>query len=348
MLAQPDLAEEVGVTASRLVLAVTVTIGLLAAPLAAEAQQPGKVYRIALVHPAAAVADMTEAKDPYFRVFFAELRRLGYVEGQNLVVERRSGEGRPARFPEFAREVVQLQPDLIFVISGRMARAFQAATTTIPIVGITGDPIPEKLVTSLARPGGNLTGFSADVDESHIGKHLELLKEVVPKAARVALLCPRGLWEGTYGPLMRPAGARVGMTVIGALLDDPIQEPEYRRAFAAMVRERVDALIVADVAENFTHRRLIVELAAKARLPAMYPWRDFVDFGGLMAYSVDLVAMFRDAAGYVDRILKGANPGELPYQLPTKFEFVINLKTAKALGLTIPPSVLARADEVIQ
>jgi ABC-type uncharacterized transport system substrate-binding protein len=138
------------------------------------------------------------------------------------------------------------------------------------------------------------------------------------------------------------------MTVIGALLSDPIQEPEFRRAFAAMVRDRVDTLIVADSAENFTHRQLIVTLAAQARLPAIYPFREFVDVGGLMSYSVDFVAMFRDAAGYVDRIFKGANPGDLPYQRPTKVPLVINLKTAKALGLTIPPSVLARADEVIQ
>jgi putative ABC transport system substrate-binding protein len=137
------------------------TLALLVATLAAEAQQRGKVYRIALVHPVAAVADMTEAKDPYYRMLFSELRRLGYVEGQNLVVERRSGEGRRARFPEFAREVVQLQPDLIFLVSARMAREFQAGTTTIPIVGITADPIQEKLVKSLARPGGNLTGFSS-------------------------------------------------------------------------------------------------------------------------------------------------------------------------------------------
>jgi putative ABC transport system substrate-binding protein len=321
---------------------------LLAAPLVAEGQPTGKVYRIAVVHPSQSVADMTEAKDPYFRAFFAELRRLGYVEGQNLVVERRSAEGRPARFPELAREVVQLQPDLIFVISTRLVRPLQAVTTTIPIVGITPDPIFEKLVTSLARPGGNLTGFSSEAGEEFIGKNVEILKEVVPRASRVALLTPQALWETPYGLAIRRAGARVGMTVIGALLSDSIQEPEYRRPFAAMARERVDALIAADVAENYTHRQLIVELAAQARLPAIYPFRAFVDIGGLMAYSVDLVAMFRGAAGYVDRIFKGANPGDLPYQLPTNSRLVINLKTAKALGLTIPPSVLARADEVIQ
>jgi putative ABC transport system substrate-binding protein len=323
-------------------------LALLTAPLVSEAQQRGKVYRIALVHPADAVADMTEAKDPYFKVLFSELRRLGYVEGQNLIVERRSGEGRPARFPEVAREVVQLQPDLIFLISGRMARAFQAATTTIPLVGMTGDPIQDKLVTTLARPGGNLTGFSSDVDESLFGKHPELLREVVPTAVRVAYLGPRPGQQGTYVRLMRPAAARVGMTLIEAFLDDPIQDSEYRRAFAAMVRERVDALLVADSGENYTHRRLIVELAAQARLPAIYPFRGFAEVGGLITYSADMLDQFRRAAGYIDQILKGTKPGDLPYQQPTKFELIINLKTAKALGLAIPPSVLARADEVIQ
>jgi putative ABC transport system substrate-binding protein len=332
---------------TRVSMVVFLALALLAAPLAAEAQQVGKVYRIVLVHPAA-IADLTEAKNPHFKVLFSELRRLGYVEGQNLVVERRSGEGRPARFPEFAREVVQLQPDLIFLISGRMARAFLAASTTIPLVGITGDPISEKFVTNLARPGGNLTGFSTEVDESLLGKHPELLKEVVPRAARVAYLCPRAGWESIFGRLMRSAADRVGMTLIGALLDEPSQEPEYRRAFAAMVRERVDALLVADTGENYTHRRLIVELAAQARLPAIYDQRAYVEAGGLMAYGVDFLELFRGAAGYIDRILKGAKPGELPYQQPSKFELVINLKTAKALGLTIPPAVLARADELIQ
>jgi putative ABC transport system substrate-binding protein len=326
----------------------TLALALFAAPLAAGAQQPGRVYRIALVNPVDAVADLTEAKNPHFKVLFSELRRLGYVEGQNLVVERRSGEGRRARYPEFAREVVQLQPDLIFLLGARMAREFQAATSTIPLVGITADPIEEKLVTSLARPGGNLTGFSSEVDGSLFGKHPELLREIVPRAVRVAALCPRSAWEGVYGRLMRPAAARVGMTLIGALLDDPIQDPEYRRAFAAMAREGVDALIVGDSADNWTHRRLIVELAAQARLPAIYPFREFAEVGGLVTHSADLRDQFRKAAGYIDRILKGANPGELPYQQPTKFELIINLKSAKTLGLTIPPSVLARADEVIQ
>ncbi len=203
---------------TRVSMVLLLALALLAAPLAAEAQQPGKVYRIALVNPAAAVADMTEAKDPYYKALFSELRRLGYVEGQNLIVERRSGEGRPARFPEVAREVVQLQPDLIFLVSGRMVTAFQAATTTIPIIGITADPIFSKIVTSLSRPGGNVTGFSVDAGGAILEKHVELLKAAVPTASRMAVLCPRAIWEGDYGVAMRQAGARVGVTMAGALL----------------------------------------------------------------------------------------------------------------------------------
>jgi ABC-type uncharacterized transport system substrate-binding protein len=249
----------------------TLASGLLTAPLAA-AQQPGKVYRIAVAHPSLSVADMTEAKNPYFKAFFSELRRLGYVEGRNLVVERRSAEGSPARYPDVVREVVRLQPDLIFLNASSLARAFQAATTTIPIVGITGEPIADKLVANLARPGGNLTGFSNVAGEELRGKNVEILREVVPRASRLAVLARQVDYEPYYGLAMRKAGARVGMTVIGALLGDPIQESEYRRAFAAMVRDRVEALVVADATENYTHRQLIVELAAQARLPAIYPF----------------------------------------------------------------------------
>jgi putative tryptophan/tyrosine transport system substrate-binding protein len=242
---------------------------------------------------------------------------------------------------------VQRQPHLIFALTGRVAKAFQAATTTIPIVAIAGDPIVDNIVPSLARPGGNLTGFSADAGEQH-GKHLELLKDMVPTASRVAFLSPRAGWELPSSRAMRQAFNRTGLTLIGALLDDPIQEAEYRRAFVAMVRERVEALVVGDFGENYAHRQLIVELAAQSRLPTIYPFRAFVDVGGLIAYSVDVSDLFRRVAGYIDRIFKGANPGELPYEMATKIQLAINLKTAKALGLTIPPSVLARADEVIQ
>lgn len=321
---------------------------LIVAPLAAEAQDAGKVYRIAIVNPSRPVTDMTEGGQRYYQVLFSELRRLGYIEGKNLVVERRSGEGRTERYPDLAREVVQLRPDLIYANSAQLVWAFKAATTTIPIVGTTDDPIASGLVASLARPGGNVTGFSVTAGDEVLGKDLELLREAVPRVSRVAFLLRRAAWEDRYGRVMRATTQRAGLTLIGAPLSDPIQEPEYRRAFATMARERVQALVVSDHAENIAHHRLIVDLAAQSRLPAIYPSRDFADIGGLMVYGFDFADVWLGAARYIDRILKGANPAELPFQQPTKFELVINLKTAKTLGLTIPPSLLFRADRLIE
>jgi len=261
---------------------------------------------------------MTEGGHRYYRVLFSELRRLGYVEGKNLMVERRSGEGHTGRYPDLAREVVQLRPDVIYANSEQLVWAFKTATTTIPIVGTTGDPIASGLVASMARPGGNVTGFSVTAGDEILGKYLELLREAVPRVSRVAFLLRRAAWEDRYGRVMLEAAQHVGLTLVGMPLRDPIQEPEYRRAFAAMARERVQALVVSDHAENIAHHRLIVELAAQGRLPAIYPSRDFADVGGLMVYGFDFADLWLGAARYIDRILKGANPAELPYQQPTK------------------------------
>ncbi len=321
---------------------------LLAAPLATGAQEAGKVYRIAIVHPVRRVVDMSEGGDQIYRAFFSELRRLGYVEGKNLVVERRSAEGQTGRYPDLAREVVQLRPHVICASSTLLVSAFKTATTTIPIVGLTDDPVASGLVASLARPGGNITGFSVLVSGEIFGKYLELLHQAAPKISRVAFLLRREAWEGRYGRLMREAAQRAGLTLIGAPLSNPIQEPEYRRVFAALARERVQALVVSDHAENLAHHQLIVALAAQGRLLAIYPFRDFANAGGLMVYGFDVAELWLGVARYVDRILRGANPGDLPYQQPTKFALVVNMRTAKALGLTFPPSFLARADDVIQ
>ena len=299
------------------------------------------------MHPVRPVGDMTEGGERVYKVFFSELRRLGYVEGKNLVVERRSGEGRTGRYPDLAREVVQLRPDVIYANSTPLVAAFKAATTTIPIVGTTDDPVASGLVASLARPGGNITGFSVVVGDEIFGKYVELLRQAVPGVSRVGFLLRHAAWEGRYGRAMREATQHAGLTLVGAPLNDPIQEPEYRRMFAMLARERVQTLVVSDHAENFAHYRLIVALAAEGRLPAVYPFRNFADAGGLMVYGFDVADVWLGAARYIDQILKGANPGQLPYQRPTKFELVINMKTAKALGLTIPPSLLLRADQVI-
>ena len=323
------------------------SFAVLAAPPVAEAQA-GRVYRIAIVHPVRRVAEMREGGDQIYRAFFSELRRSGYVEGKNLVVERRSAKGHTGRYPELAREVVQLRPHVICASSTQLVSAFKAATTTIPVVGVTYDPVASGLAASLARPGGNITGFSVNAGDEIFGKYLELLRQAAPEVTRVAFLLRRAAWEGRQGQMMLEAAQRAGLTLIGAPLSDPIQEPEYRRVFSAVARERVQALVVSDHAENLAHHQLIVALAAHGRLPAIYPFRDFASAGGLMVYGFDVADLWLGVARYVDRILKGADPGELPYQQPTKFELVINLKTAKALGLTIPPSLLLRADQVLE
>ena len=316
--------------------------GALAAPLAIEAQQTGKVYRLAIVYSAGSVEQIPEP------ILLPELRRLGYIEGQNLLVERRSGGGRRERYPDVAREAVAFKPDVIFATSGRIAEACRAVTTAIPIITITSDPVLLGLAASLPRPGGNITGFTVDAGIEVVGKRLELLKDAVPGAARVAFLGTQQAWDGRWGRVMREAAERAGATSIAASLGDPIDEAEYRRAFAVMAKERAQMLVVSDHAEGFANRKLIVELAAQGRLPAIYAYREFVEAGGLMAYAFDNGDVRRRVASYIDRILRGAKPAELPFQQPTKFELVINLKTAKALGLTIPRSLLARADQVIE
>ncbi|TMJ83232.1 MAG: ABC transporter substrate-binding protein [Alphaproteobacteria bacterium] len=317
-------------------------------PLVARAQETGKYYRIAIVHPVRRVADMSEEGDRIYRAFFSELRRLGYVEGKNLIVERRSAEGHTGHYPDLTQDVVQLRPNVICASSTQLVSAFKAATTTIPIIGVTDDPIASGLAASLARPGGNITGFSVVVGEEIFGKYLELLRLAADEVLRVGFLLRRAAWEDRYGRSRLEIAQRAGLTLIGAPLSDPIQEPEYRRVFAALASERVQAVIVSDNAENLAHHKLIVALAAQARIPAIYPFRDYAIAGGLMVYGFDVAELWLGVARYVDQILRGANPGELPYQQPTKFELVINLKTAKALGLTLPQSLLARADEVIE
>jgi putative ABC transport system substrate-binding protein len=285
----------------------------------------------------------------YFAAFFKELRRLGYIEGANLLVDRYSGEGRTEHYADLARDVVRSHPELIFAISTGMAQHFKATATTIPIVAYSrADPVASGLARSLARPGGNVTGVIPDVGAEFWGKQLEVVKVVVPTVRKVAYLTPRGGWNMPAGTAIRKAANQIGIELIGALLDGSIDEPEYRRVFVVMARERVDAVMVNDAAENYSNQRLITKLAENARLPAIYPNRSFVELGGLMAYGPELEELFRHAADQIDQILKGAKPGELPFYQATKFKLTINLTTAKVLGLAIPQSVLLRADEVIR
>jgi putative ABC transport system substrate-binding protein len=317
--------------------------GLLAPPLAAEAQQAAKAPRIGfLAGNLAAIPHLREA-------FRQGLRDLGYVEGRNVVIEYRDAEGKLERFPALAAELVALKVDVIVASGTLAALAAKQATRTLPIVfSPAADPVTSGLVTSLARPGGNVTGLSV-LHSELVGKWLEQLKHAVPGVTRIAVLWQPGAFgERTEKDILKRA------EVAGRELGVQLQFVEARgpadidRAFLDMTRERAGALTVLTSNMFVTERRRLVDLAAKNRLPAVYPWREAVDAGGLMAYGPNLADVYRRAATYVDKILKGAKPADLPVEQPTKFELVINLKTAKALGLTIPQSLLGRADEVIK
>ena len=316
-------------------------------PLAARAQQPAKMKRIAYVHSAANVSRISASGEPFYRAFFEELSRLGYVEGQNLGVERYSGDGRTERYAELARDVVNTHPDLIVAVAARLSLDFKMATTTIPIVTIIIDPIAQGLVASIARPGGNITGVAIAAGLEIIGKRMGLLVEAMPKLSTVGYLASRPFWEDPRGAAVREAAKQAGISLSPVMLS-AFDEAEYQRVFRSMEQDRADAFMVSDEPEHGTYRATIVEWAAKDRIPAIYPVRDFFEAGGLMAYSPDLADIFRRVAYLIDKILRGANPGDIPFYQPTKFELSINLKTAKALGLEMPAMLLARADEVIE
>jgi len=317
-------------------------------PLAARAQQPAKMKRIAYVNSSGKVGAISVSGRPNYRVFFEELSRLGYVEGQNLRVERYSGEGRPERYAELARDVVNTHPDLILAVGGRLSLDFKMATTTVPIVTIIIDPIALGLVTSIARPGGNITGVTISGGLELIGKRMGLLVEAMPKLSTISYLVSRPYWEDPRGAAAREAAKQAGISLKAALMGSAFNEAEYQRVFRSMEQDRADALMVSDEPEHVTYRATIVELAAKGRMPTIYPFRDFVEVGGLMAYSTDQADILRRVANLIDKILRGANPGDIPFYQPTKFELSINLKTAKALGLELPAMLLGRADEVIE
>ena len=324
------------------------TLGLALATSAARAraQERGKQHRLAIVIPAGPVASSNDTGGRgWGRVFLEELRGLGEVEGQNLTIERYSGEGQPEGYADLAREVVDRKPDVIVASSNAVARAVGAATATIPIVWIGADAVEAGFAASLARPGGNITGVTVNAGDEIWGKRLQILKETVPSASRVWYLTTRAAPGGEQ--LFREASRRLQTSVIRMVLAESTPR-ELQRVFAEIPHERPDAIIVSAVGDLGTYGRLIVELIEKSRLPAIYPYRGYVEAGGLMAYASDNRELWRRMADDVHEILKGAKPGDIPIYQPTKFEFVINLKTAKALGLTIPPLILARADEIIE
>jgi putative ABC transport system substrate-binding protein len=333
-------------TGARLILALILMLGLLAPTPAADGQQPARVPRIGMLltlspeHPEARAA-----LDPFRQA----LRELGYVEGLNIVTEYRSAGGRIERFPALAAELVRLKVDLIVAGNTLACRAAKQATTTIPIVAwAMQDPVRDGLVASLARPGGNVTGLTF-LGPELVAKRLELLKEAVPGISRVAALWhPGGLAERTGQDMVKEAEGAARALGVQLQLVRAGAPNDLDSAFSAMTGGRADALIQLPSPMFFGERRRIVALAAKHRLPAMYNAREFVDLGGLMTYGASQADLVRRGATYVDKILKGARPADLPVEQPAKFELLINLKTAKALALTIPQSVLGRADEVIK
>jgi putative tryptophan/tyrosine transport system substrate-binding protein len=328
---------------------ITLLGGAAAAwPTPARAQQPATQHRIAIFHPAIPTALLSETGGgSAWRAFFAELRRLGYIEGENLLIERYSAEGHHERYVDLAREIVTSNLDLIVTGTNPVLIVFKAATSTIPVVAFMLDPLKAGLVTSLARPGGNLTGITLDAGIEIWGKRLEMLKEAIPSTARAAFLGMREGWEGSSGQVLRDAGSQLGISLVFMLPQNGTPS-EIERVFAAMEQQRPDAVLVSGEGDLYAHRQLIVELAEKNRLPAMCPYRDYVEAGGLMAYTVDLAELLRRMAVNVHQILKGSKPGDIPIYQPTKFELLINLKTARALGLTLPLALLARAAEVIE
>jgi putative tryptophan/tyrosine transport system substrate-binding protein len=318
-------------------------------PLVVRAQQTAKTYHIALVHPAASIAEMSETGgNLYYGALFKELRRLGYIEGVNLVVTRYSGEGREERYPKLCQEVVRTKPDVMVASSSRLVLAFKVATDTVPVVAIMADPVPLGIVTNIARPGGNITGVTVEAGTEIRGKRVQVLCEVVPTASKVGFLGSRQEWDLPKMAVLREVAGQLGISLLGPPIESPIQAEEYRRVFEAMAQEHLDGIIISDQAEHATYRQLIVDLVRTTKLPAIFPYREYLEFGALMAYGPSALDLWRRLAGYIDQILKGANPGDLPIYLASKFDLVINLKTAKALGITIPPSLLVRADEVIE
>jgi putative ABC transport system substrate-binding protein len=333
-------------TASRLVFVITLTIGLLAA----EAQQPaGKVYRIGFLFEALRVADVADVSRPQKSPFAKALSELGYTEGQNLIIEVRSAEGRIERIPEIVAEFVRLGVDVIVVSTSRVAHRVKQATSTVPIVITSGSTLAELgLVQSLARPGGNVTGLTVDTGPEIEAKRLELLRDVASGISRVAFVGSKADWESPMGQAVRHGGRALGLRLVLAEHPVSVTRHDYEAALAVVTRERADALFVAAGGPGYAYRHVLVEFAAKNRLPAVAPYREFPVAGGLMSYGPSLADLYRRAAGFVAKILKGAKPADLPIEQPTKFELVINLKTAKSLGLTIPPAVLARADEILE
>jgi putative ABC transport system substrate-binding protein len=311
----------------------------------ASAQQPATKKRLATIF-YGKVEDQ-RIGGPGYTIFYEELQRLGYVEGANLIVDR--WQYQSARLEEIAREVVDIKPDAIACYGTPMTLRLKAATTTIPIVTMTGDPIRFGLVSNLARPGGNITGVSVDAGVEVWAKRLELLSRAVPKLVNVVFVSTEGAWTGAGGQAVRDAAQKLGISLARATLSSPYGEAEYRSAFSSIQRDQLDGLILSDEGQVLLPQKsLLIQLIQQTRLPAIHPYRDLAEAGGLMSYASDLKSNLRSHAAQIVEVLRGANPGEIPYLQAVRFELVVNLKTAKELGIEMPAELVAGAAAVIE
>ena len=323
------------------------TIATFATPRAVEAQQPAKVYRVGFILSVSPVSELVgvEPVHPAAKGFVQGMRALGYIPGQNLVIDWRSAEGRSERHADILGEFVRLNVDVIVTANDPVAIEARRFTTTIPIVlGISVDPIASGLATSLARPGSNVTGLTGSAGPEMVGKHLQLLKEAAPKISRVIFLGRKPGWEGAPGQHARSSAQALDLTVVHV----DSQSGDISHVLALVAQQRPNAVLVGSAPELFANKERIAAFAISNRLPAIQYPREFADAGGLMSYGVDVSDLFRRAAGYVDRIFKGARPGDLPIEQPMKFDLVINLRTANAIGLAITPALRLRADRIIE
>jgi putative tryptophan/tyrosine transport system substrate-binding protein len=318
-------------------------------PLAAAAQQSTNSKRLAIFSPSEPSADLHEhSESKKYRAFFAELRRLGWIEGHNLKVESYGREQNASGPEALATEIVRSNPDVILVI-GPGAVIFKKLTSRIPIVVITGDPVKSGIAESLAHPGGNFTGASIDAGLSIHGKRIALLREMVPTMSKLGCLALRLSWNGPVsGPAIRAAAETAGLPLAVALVEFGASESDYRAAIESISRDGANAVIVVDSPELFQNAALIAKLVGDAKLPAIFFHPEAVEAGGLMAYSFDLIELYKRVGNNIGAILRGAKPGDIPFYQVTKFELSINLKTAKQLGLSVPPALVAIADKVIE
>jgi putative ABC transport system substrate-binding protein len=285
------------------------------------------------------------------REFFEELQRLGFSDA-TLEVQTHTADVSSERRAEIVRQVVHAKPDIILVVTGPLAREVAGATNAMPVVSFTSDPIAFGHTTSFARPSANVTGIAIGTGAEIWGKRLQLLRELLPTARKIGFLARKDVWEGSETPeigrAIRSAAKVVGVDLSGISVEAPSQRAEYIRAFDALRSDSVDALVVQDTAENFSHHELIVKLIEKAGVPAIYPFREFSAAGGLMTYAADLIELFRHAGRQVDKILRGGAVADIPFFQAGRFELILNMKTAKGMGLTVPATLLARADELIE